>query len=70
MTNAECRKEVKRCIRFYERRGWDWTSAVGFITFRHLFGDDAMISRRWRGGGAYMKPVQPKRHTVANQGEG
>lgn len=30
MTTAE-RAEVKRAIRFYERRGWDWSLVVEFL---------------------------------------
>lgn len=35
MTNAEIRREVKACIRFYERRGLDWTTVVEFILVKH-----------------------------------
>ena len=28
-------KEIKALIRFYERRGWDWTFAVEYLCHRH-----------------------------------
>jgi hypothetical protein len=31
----DIRKEVKACIRWYERRGKDWTSAVEFLLLQH-----------------------------------
>lgn len=34
MSNAGIRAEVKSLIRFYEQRGWDWTSAATFTLLR------------------------------------
>lgn len=27
----EQKADIKAAIRFYERRGWDWSSVVGFL---------------------------------------
>lgn len=47
MTDKQCREEILACIAFYDRKGWNWLSAVGFLTFQHLF--DAVIAPRGWG---------------------
>lgn len=32
---AEQKEDVKAAIRYYERRGWDWSSVVGFLCAKY-----------------------------------
>lgn len=31
----EQRQDVKRCIRFYEKNGWDWSNVVEYLVCRY-----------------------------------
>lgn len=44
MSERELEREVKALIRFYEKRGWDWTVAAAFTLCRGL----GMLPCYWR----------------------
>jgi hypothetical protein len=33
---SDPQNEIRACIAYYQARGWDWTSAVGFIAMKAL----------------------------------
>lgn len=46
MSDTHLQTEARELIAFYDERGWNWESALGFVRFREMFGRNFLIIDR------------------------
>lgn len=61
-TKAE-RADVKSLIRFYEKRGWDWSSAAEYLLWKYNGGGPYIIRTRIGVGYGRKEPRKNARIT-------